>query len=206
MSSPIDQLTDIFRRFPGIGPKQARRFVYFLLSRPGHELSKLASLISQLPGEVNECSSCHRFFPRSSGTSTLCSNCSDANLDHSLLLVAEKDIDLDTIRKSGAYTGRYFVLGGLIPILDKNPEERVRLKLLRERVVKDFASGQLKELIIALSASPDGDNTAEYLKAALHDLSDKGLRISLLGRGLSTGTELEYSDADTIKNALKNRA
>jgi recombination protein RecR len=206
MASPIEQLTEIFRHFPGIGPKQARRFVYYLLGRPDYDLKKLAGLLNLLHNEVSECRDCHRFFPKNATAGAICSLCADQDIDHSSLLVVEKDVDLDNIKKSGAYTGRYFVLGGLIPILEKNPEEKVRLKLLRERIETDYRAGNLKEVILALSANPDGDNTADYLQATLHHLMDTGLKVSLLGRGLSTGTELEYSDADTIKNALKNRA
>ena len=205
MQNPIDQLTEIFRRFPGIGPKQAKRFVYYLLSRPDYDLKKLTEAINSLHGEINECSSCHRFFPKNGRPGDECALCSDPNLDRSILLVVEKDIDLDNIKKSGAHQGSYFIIGGLIPILEKKPEERIRLRQLRARVEKDFRSGTIKEVILALSASPDGDNTAEYLNASLHDLINQGLKVSVLGRGLSTGTELEYSDSDTIKNALQNR-
>ncbi len=117
-------------------------------------------------------------------------------------MVVEKDIDLEAVRKAGIYDGHFFVLGGNIPILEKNPEEKVRVKELKARLAK----GEVKELILALSTTSEGDYTVEYLKKVLaSSFQEAKLKISTLGRGLSTGTELEYSDADTLKSALKNR-
>lgn len=97
------------------------------------------------------------------------------------------------------------MLGGSVPILEKNPEKRIRQKELLEVVEKRSKDG-LKEIIIALNYNPEGENTLTYLSEILKPLADKNnLKISTLGRGLSTGTELEYSDTETIKNALKNR-
>ena len=93
-------------------------------------------------------------------------------------------------------------MGGLLPILEPNPEQKIRLKELGQKIT----AHPLTEVILALSVNPEGDNTVEYLKRFLAEPAAKqGFKISVLGRGLSTGTELEYSDADTLKNALKNR-
>ncbi len=136
----------------------------------------------------------------------MCEICSDETADHSTLIIVEKDADLENVRKAGSYNGLYFVLGGLVPILDKNPEARIRIIALKKRIENLIKNGQLKELILALSASVEGDNTADYVHAELRDLATKNnLTISTLGRGLSTGTELEYSDPDTIREALRGR-
>lgn len=121
-------------------------------------------------------------------------------------MIVSHDVDFENIEKTKFYNGYYFILGGTIPILDKNPESRIRQKELLNAISKRLRDG-LEEVIIALNYNPEGENTFSYL----HDLLSKipfdsnKIRISTLGRGLSTGTELEYSDTETIKNALKNR-
>jgi recombinational DNA repair protein RecR len=103
------------------------------------------------------------------------------------------------------YTGLYFVLGGSIPVLSKSPEEFIRLTELKNIIKRKMDAGELKELILGLSLNPQGEYTLEYLKEKLEEFEKAGLRISYLGRGLSTGTELEYSDKETFENALANR-
>lgn len=133
----------------------------------------------------------------------LCDICADDSREKSKLLVVAKDVDLDNIERSESYEGYYFVLGGLVPVLDKNPEARIRQRELLSEVVKNL---NITEIIIALSATVEGDHTVEHLRSVLKTASEpRGIKISVLGRGLSTGTELEYSDMDTIKNALKHR-
>jgi recombinational DNA repair protein RecR len=98
----------------------------------------------------------------------------------------------------------FFVLGGLIPILEKNPERRVRLKELQKRLSDE--SNKIVEIILALSATREGEYTDEFLRKFIVDTLGKSIEIRSLGRGLSTGTELEYSDSETIISALKNRS
>lgn len=195
----IPSLTELFRRFPGIGPRQAKRFVYFLLSQDKRYLAELADLIHKLPTVTKTCSWCHRF------TTTLsndrCALCADETRDTSLLMLVEKDVDLETIERSGGYRGFYFVLGGSLPILEKEPEKRIRLRELRSRLK---AATAIKELIFALSVTPEGEHTREYLAEMLSKQKAAPV-LSTLGRGLSTGSELEYADSETIKSALSNR-
>jgi recombination protein RecR len=120
-------------------------------------------------------------------------------------MIVSNDVDFENIEKTKFYNGYYFILGGSVPILEKNPEKRIRQKELIESVGNRLNSG-LEEIIIALNYNPEGENTLSYLNELLKTTIDKNnIKISTLGRGLSTGTELEYSDSDTIKNALKNR-
>ena len=114
-------------------------------------------------------------------------------------------MDLENVERTDTYNGYYFVLGGLIPILDKEPEQRIRGKKLLETIEEHRAKG-LQEIILALSANPEGDYTAQFVKKLIFPIcANFEIKVSTLGRGLSTGTELEYSDADTLKNALKHR-
>lgn len=203
------RLEEMFCKFPGIGPRQAKRFVYYLLNKSPSAISEFTKLIEEAKKQTHECESCHRLFI---GTNSLygktsdesiCAICSDVSRDKSLFMVVARDSDLESVEKSGAYKGLYFILGGTIPILDKEPDKRVRLELLLKKVSSQI---DLKEVILSLNTTPDGENTADIVKDALQKiLAGRGVKISILGRGLSTGAELEYADSDTIKNALQNR-
>ena len=202
----IDKLTEIFKEFPGIGERQARRFVYFLMYKNSAYAENLCSLVTELKKEVAQCKDCFRFFLLK-GNSKLCDVCNDANTDSSTLLVVEKDSDLESVRKSRIYNGKYFILGGLVPIVEKNTKSRVRIKELKERISRLVGDPpERREIILAFSVSPQGNHTDLYVRAQIKELAEKSnIKISSLGKGLSTGTELEYSDNDTLKNALKNR-
>lgn len=195
----IEKLTEYFREFPGIGPRQAKRFVYFLLRKNEQYVRELSALIPQVRKNVSICENCFKYFTKNINTSK-CEICNQ-NRDHSQILVVARDTDLESIEKSGAYNGYYFVLGGLLPILEDDVQKFIRFKELLNLIDKKIVNG-LEEIILAMNANPDGDNTAYFLKK---NLSDKNIKITILGRGLSTGSELEYADSETIKNALINR-
>ncbi len=202
----VDTLIELFTKFPGIGPRQAKRFVYFLLGKNGTFTKELITALSSLSKQMRVCPSCYRFFYRENTESSECNICLDTHREKSYLLVVGGNIDLENIEKSGYWHGYYFVLGGNIPILEKNPEQRVRLRELKAKVEKEGKTGTLKEIVLALSTTPDGEHTASYVKGALEPIAAQyGIKISMLGRGLSTGAEIEYSDSETIKNALQNR-
>lgn len=198
-----EKLEELFRQFPGIGARQAKRFVYFLLTQRNGFTKELAGLISSLKDDIKQCTECFRFF--TNGGTIVCSLCSGKR-EEGTLLVVEKDVDLETVERSGAYRGKYFSLGGVVPILEKDPASKIRIRELISRVERDGKAGILKEIIPAFSLNAEGDNTAQYVKKTLEPLSTKyGFKISSLGRGFSTGLELEYSDSDTLMNAIKNR-
>jgi len=217
-----EKLTEIFKEFPGIGERQARRFAYFLMSRNSDYAKNLSGLISDLKKEVSQCKECFRFFILKDNKNKVCEICSDQNIDSSILMIVEKDSDLESVKKSRVYHGKYFILGGLVPIIEKNTKKNVRIEELKEKISakgaapakpggQGSASGgkkdnELKEIILAFALSPQGNHTDFYVRSQLKDICGTlKIKISSLGRGLSTGTELEYSDNDTIKNALKNR-
>jgi recombination protein RecR len=201
----IEKLTEVFKEFPGIGERQARRFVYFLMSRNGAYNENLSGLILDLKKEVAQCKECFRFFILNKNKEKLCDICANTNVDSSVLMVVEKDSDLESIRKSRVYNGKYFILGGLVPVVEKNTKSRVRIEELKKRIESSPIPG-IGEIILAFSLSPQGDHTDQYVREQLKDVVEKQkIKISSLGKGLSTGTELEYSDNDTLKNALKNR-
>lgn len=199
----IDKLTEVFKEFPGIGERQAKRFVYFLMSRNPTYAENLSQLILELKKEIAQCKECYKFFIQSSKKEKLCEICGSPNTDSSTLLIIEKDSDLESVKKSRVYHGKYFILGGLVPIVEKTTKNRIRIEELKQKISK---TPDLKEIILAFSISPQGDHTDTYVRAELESLvKSLEIKISSLGKGLSTGTELEYSDNDTLKNALKNR-
>lgn len=201
--STIDNLAHLFMKFPGIGTRQAKRFVYFLLAQDPRFVADLAREIADLQKSIVQCSSCFRFYPRG-GAGTECDVCV-GDTDHATLLVVEKDTDFENIRRTGSYAGHYFILGGTIPLLAQNPVSKIRIHELATRIERGVVEG-LSEIILALSATPDGDMTREYVIKTLEPITQKhGITITSLGRGISTGTELEYSDGDTLRHALKNR-
>lgn len=201
----INKLIKHFSEFPGIGQRQAKRFVYYILARNGDYTRELTDLILTLKKESVICSTCFRFFLSKNNTQeSVCNICKDFSRDHSYLMVVPRDFDFEAIEKSGSFQGVYFILGGSVPILEKEPEKRIRIKEL-VKIIENKDSN-LKEIIIAVNATPDGENTADYVMEKIKPISEsKGIKISLLGKGLSTGAELEYVDPDTISNALKNR-
>ncbi len=204
----LDQLIAHFEKFPGIGGRQAKRFAFHVLTMGKAEAENLAHLIATLDGAVVECASCHRFFSVTNSTPTpLCTICSNNNRDHAKLLIVAQDSDITAIERSGIYDGLYLVLGGSVPLLHSEDQKKLRGGTLKATIEARLPGG-LTEIILAFAVNPDGENTARYVESIINS-SDYGVlekpSVTELGRGLSTGSELEYADPDTIKNALRNR-
>lgn len=207
--SPIDKLTALFERFPGIGPRQARRFVQYLLTANPSIRQELAENIKALGAQTNQCKKCYRWYAKADNRGPalvkptedgpLCSICADTHRDQSTLFVVEKDADIDNVEHSG-FKGLYFVLGGTIPLASEEPTKYIRLNPLLTRIKNEATV--LKEVILGLSATTEGDHTRQILQETLQA---SGVKLSSLGRGLSTGSELEYADPETIQQALGNR-
>ncbi|KND49687.1 MAG: recombination protein RecR [Parcubacteria bacterium C7867-008] len=193
----VDDLARAFERFPGIGPRQAKRFVYHLLSTNVNDRNRLADLIARIGDSVAQCQECMRYW---SGSGDLCIYCADRSRDDSILMVVEKDQDLAAIERTGAYRGRYFVLGGVLTLSGKGA---IREADLIQRVERRSHEG-LQEIILALSATSEGEHTADHLRERLSPLREH-VKLTVLGRGLATGSELEYADSPTLSSALQNR-
>ncbi len=207
--SNLDKLTAYFEKFPGIGGRQAKRFAFHVLTMDTTSATELGSLISNLKTSVVECASCHQFFSHQGGNTELCSICTDSNRDHSKLMVVAHDSDVVAIERSGNYDGLYFVLGGTVPLLHSEDSKKLRGGSLKSTVEARLPAG-LEEIILAFAVNPDGENTGRFVESILNPLFAtltpiNTPRLSQLGRGLSTGSELEYADPETIKNALRNR-
>ena len=199
MTNSIEKLSELFEKFPGVGKRQAKRFVYFLLRKNSGYSKDISDAILSLKKNIRLCEESFQFFYSERGD-TLSPIARDENRDNSKLMIVEKDSDLENIERMGVYSGKYFVLGGSIPVLSKEPTQYIREAELVRIIEKKKEN--LKEIILALSVNPQGENTLEYLQKILEKFN---IKISILGRGLSTGTELEYSDKDTFLSAFDNR-
>src|SRR3990167_3779974 len=198
----IEKLAALFKRFSGVGPRQAERFVHFLLRSSASARRELADGIRELGASVHKCPSCLRFYSGERGT---CSICRDSNRSHELLIVAT-DADLSELERSQTYHGQYFVLGGTIHLASEKTD-KLRLKEMRERIIEQKNRYKaFSEIILGFPANPEGDATETIVREELAELAKSHfLKITSLGRGLSTGSELEYADPETIKNALAGR-
>ncbi len=200
----IERLTSLFERFPGIGPRQAQRFVQFLLRSSPALRSELVDALQSLGNGVHQCSECMRFH---AGAEKLCSICSNPERNAELLAVVASDADLAALEYSHNFRGNYFVLGGTISLASEKTSN-LRVKQLLTSIPSRLKKG-LKEIILAFPANPEGDATAIKVREELlkygGPTSVNSLTITALGRGLSTGSELEYADPETIKSALESR-
>jgi len=196
----IDRLTSLFQKFPGIGPRQAQRFVQFLLRSSPSARRELVETLQALGGSVRQCPQCMRF---SSSDAKLCSMCSNPQRDPKFLMVVASDADIAAMERGGSYRGFYFVLGGTVS-LASDKTNNLRIKQLLESVAGRVEKG-LKEIILAFPANPEGDATATQVREKLLEIVSPSLTLTALGRGLSTGSELEYADPETIKSALESR-
>jgi recombination protein RecR len=204
--NPIDHLTEQFAKLPGIGARQARRIVYYLLRRNSGANQDLAEGIKRLGDKIKTCSESYQLFYSDDANQTLSPISRDTTRDRATLMIVEKDTDIENIEKSGAYHGLYFVLGGLIPVANSKYQNTVRTAELLKRIETGVANDQLREIIFGLSLNPESENTRVTLTREIGPLQQEhNLTVSRLGRGLSTGTELEYSDRDTLTSALETR-
>jgi len=129
----------------------------------------------------------------------------DPARDNSILMIVTKDMDIEAIEQTHIYKGQYFVLGGLVPIVSSRSPVQLRIDELKKQL--ETRGGDIKEVIFGLPLTPDGEHTRQHLQALLEPLSQElHFSMSTLGRGLSTGTELEYIDEATFTNALTNRS
>lgn len=212
-----ERIIEIFKKMPGIGPRQAKRMVYHLLSTSKSTLATLGDLIEKIQDDILICSLCFRYFNKSQignndEIKPICSICKNPHRKKETMMIVARDADYESIEKSGVFEGVYFVLGGTIPFISKDAEESIRLKELLTILSHRLKEG-LSEIIFALNATPEGEHTTHILESKLkeyiqkHKSSDgESIRFSKLGRGFSTGTEVEYSDKETLKNAISSRS
>lgn len=206
----LEKIVEAFKRFPGIGPRQARRFAYHLLHETTGDVTELGTLILNLKQGVSTCPLCQRFFSAKHDAQTMCTTCIDTNRDAGTLMLLTQDTDIAAVEHRKIYNGFYFVIGKNAELGTIDPLAIPRLSELRRQILELPERAHVKEIILAMNANTEGEHTAQIIKKYIKDEillknPERKIQITLLGRGLSTGTELEYSDSETLKSALENR-
>ena len=191
--SEIETLIRLFSRLPGFGTRSARRTVLYLIKRRESQLIPLEKAIQDVIDTVQICPICGNLDSQSP-----CAVCADSRRDDSTICVVQDVADLWAIDRSGAFKGRYHVLGGLLSAIDGMGPEELRLPALERRIRENNTA----ELILALPATVDGQTTAHYIAERFKDLP---LKISSLAHGIPVGGELDYLDDGTIQTALRAR-
>jgi len=189
----IQNLIDQFSRLPSVGPKTAQRYVFYLLKQPAEELQKLAQFIAELKEKTITCSRC-----LSLAESNPCPICADKKRRQDIICVVANTQDMLTLEATSQYHGLYHILGGLINTIEEIKPEQLNIKQLISRLEKDG----IKEIILALNPTLEGETTVLYLVKLLKPYK---IKITRLAKGLPTGADLEYADEITLSNALKYR-
>ena len=189
----IERLIQLLAKLPGLGPRSARRAALHLIRRKEQLLTPLASAFAEAARTVRVCSTCGNL-----DTSDPCLVCSDPRRDASTIIVVEDVADLWALERAGAMGARFHVLGGTLSPLDGVGPEDLNIKGLIDRV----SAGGIRELIIAVNATVEGQATAHYITDRLSDL---GIKITRLAHGVPVGGELDYLDEGTLTAALRAR-
>ncbi len=192
-ATSLDDLIEALRRLPGVGVKSAQRMAFHLLQRDRDGALTLAAALRGAVERVGHCERCHTF-----SENPLCALCSDARRDATQLCVVESPADQAALERTGGYRGSYFVLMGRISPLDGIGAADIAAAELIERA----SDGTVKEVILALSFTAEGDATAHALGDVLRE---RGLAVTRLARGVPAGSELEFVDLSTIAHALVDR-
>ena len=189
----IEQAVNELARFPGVGKKSALRMVLFLLRQSPDEVSRLSSSLSTLRNEIKFCNRCNNV-----SDENICRICNSVNRNKKILCVVEDLRDVMAIENTGQFNGLYYVLGGLISPMDGIGPEALNIDKLLARIAEE----NIEELLIALSATMEGDTTTFYLSKRLRE---SPVKLTTISRGIAVGGELEYADEVTLGRSIMNR-
>ncbi len=189
----IQRVISAFDQLPGVGPRAASRFAYWLIGQPKEQIQRFAKALLELAEQVRTCDTCHQWSDKSP-----CGICRDPGRSSEIICVVAYSPDVKHIEDTGVFSGKYHVLGGTIDPIEGRTQESLNIKSLMHRL----ESRGIEEIILALDTDIAGDTTAMYLQ---RELADKNVKITRLARGLPTGAALEYADANTLADALENR-
>lgn len=192
-SKIIEQAVDAFAMLPGVGKKTALRYVLHLIRQNSEDTNQLSSIIQQLKTDLKFCSKCHNICEGDE-----CEVCSNPRRDDSLICVVQDYRDVMAIESTGLFKGRYHVLGGLISPMDGIGPGQLNVESLVARV----SGGNIKEIILALNATMEGETTSFYI---YRKLAPFNIELSAIARGIAVGDELEYADEATLGKSITNR-
>lgn len=191
----IEALQDALKCLPGVGQKTAQRMTFHLLERNRTGAQSIADALQFALNNIDHCNSCNTLSEQ-----PLCDICASVKRNNQLLCIVETPADLSAIEQVKAYNGLYFVLMGALSPLDGIGPEKLAIELLKKRIQEH----PVEEVVIATNLTAEGETTADYLYAMLHDQFPE-LIITRLARGVPVGGELEYMDQATVAQALHNR-
>jgi recombination protein RecR len=195
LPEPIQNLITAFERLPGIGPKSASRLTFYLLRASDDISQQLSEALRDLKNATGLCQVC---FNITDAGHEMCDICADHRRDTSSICVVEEPLDVMVLEKTGAFSGQYHVLHGLLSPIEGVFPEDLKIRPLIERIQR----GEVREVILATNPSMEGDATSLYLQKQLAPL---GVRVTRLARGLPVGGDLEYADQNTLLRALTGR-
>ncbi len=189
----VATLIEQFQKFPSVGPKSAQRMAFYLLKMPLAEVQKFAQSMIEAKENTRTCEICFNL-----SSNSPCEICSSTNRDRSMICVVSETKDLIAVEKTNEYNGLYHVLQGLISPMDGIGADDIRIKELLTRLTDE----NVKEVILALSPSVEGEATSLYLSKLIKPF---GIKISRIAFGLPIGSDLEYADEITIAKAIEGR-
>ena len=189
----IAALIEQFQKFPSVGPKSAQRMAFYLLRMPTADVENFAKAIIEAKHNTQTCDVCFNL-----SSSSPCEICSSTQRDRSVICVVSETKDLIAIEKTNEFKGLYHVLQGLISPIDGIGAEDIRIKELLNRLTNE----EVKEIILALSPSVEGEATSLYLTRLIKPF---GIKVSRIAFGLPVGADLEYADEMTIAKAIEGR-
>jgi recombination protein RecR len=191
----LDDLIEAFGLLPGVGPRTAERYAYYLLRHSSDTPQKLAAALQALGGGVGYCTKTFALVPAGQKLSDLYT---DPRRDKTVVAVVAEPFDLVALEKTGQFHGTYHVLGGLVSPIDNVGPEQLHIKELIKRIDED----KVKEVILATNASVEGESTALYIR---QQIGKRKVKLTRLARGLSVGVDLEYADQISLGRALADR-
>jgi recombination protein RecR len=198
IQSDIDRLIQLLARLPGLGPRSARRVALQMIKKRETLMLPLAAALQQAAQSIRACTVCGNL-----DTAETCTVCRDPERDATAICVVEEVGDLWAIERSGAFKGRYHVLGGTLSALDGRGPDQLNVATLLDRLrPSDTGTQPVREVILALGATVDGQTTAHYIAERL---ADAGVSVTRLAHGVPVGGELDYLDDGTLTAALKAR-
>ena len=192
-SQLLERAVEAFSQLPGVGGKTALRLVLHLLRQSTEDVDSFADAVIRVKHDVKYCKVCHNI-----SDNEMCSICSDPRRDGSVVCVVENIQDVMAIENTQQFHGLYHVLGGIISPMDGIGPHDLEIESLVERVEE----GTVKEIILALASTMEGDTTNFYIS---RKLKDTGVKLSVIARGISVGDELEYTDEVTLGRSILNR-
>lgn len=190
---PLANLIEFFQKFPGIGPKSAQRMAFHLLKMPLSEIERFSNILIESKKTIHYCDICFNM-----SASNPCEICQDTRRDKSMICVVAETKDLFAIEKTHEYHGLYHVLQGVISPIEGIGADDIRIKELLHRITQN----DVKEVILALNPSVEGEATSLYLNKLIKPF---GIKISRIAFGLPVGSDLEYADEITLARAIEGR-